>query len=334
MANNRKRDPNIGDRYQKWMRSNVFGIPEDLISSIGKRLEIYELGLARDGVPLGAFLLTGDPGIGKTLTGETTAEFLHGNPKAVIHIAGEHFSREHEVAKMVGAPPGYLGHRETTPLITQTKLNAVTSEASGISIIVMDEIDKAHPKMSEMWLDALQKARWSLGDNSTVSFQRSLLFFTANWGSERRAREERWGFVKRESETATNTDIRNGVHPAFLDRIKTTGGIHEFGKITEEIKRNIIVKTLRENARFIKDRIGLKVELYLVPELITECLTKESGRGVAGHVNDLITSMLINTSALAEFVNVDARDETLPLFVTSSMGVKVMRAKVAKTVGN
>src|SRR3954447_26663137 len=96
-------------------------------------IQMFQAGLAPEGRPVGVFLLLGPTGTGKTKTVEALAEVLHGSEKNVLKVDCGEFQMEHEVAKLIGAPPGYLGHRETQPMLTQQKLNAVTSEKNSIS---------------------------------------------------------------------------------------------------------------------------------------------------------------------------------------------------------
>src|SRR6476646_8651396 len=121
-------------------------------------IQMFQAGLAPEGRPVGVFLLLGPTGTGKTKTVEALAEILHGSEKNLLRIDCGEFQMEHEVAKLVGAPPGYLGHRETAPLLTQQKLTAITSERSNLSIILFDEIEKAAPSMTRMLLAVLDKA--------------------------------------------------------------------------------------------------------------------------------------------------------------------------------
>src|SRR6476619_880968 len=104
---------------------------------------MYQSGLAPAGRPAGIFLLLGPTGTGKTKTVEAIAELLHGNEKKNLKIDCGEFQMEHETAKLVGAPPGYLGHRETTPLLTQEQLTEVTSPGCDLSLVLFDEIEKA-----------------------------------------------------------------------------------------------------------------------------------------------------------------------------------------------
>src|SRR6476619_7038621 len=157
-------------------------------------IQMYQAGLAPEGRPVGVFLLLGPTGTGKTKTVEARAEVLHGSEKNILKVDCGEFQMEHEVAKLIGAPPGYLGHRETQPMLSQGKLKAVTSEASDISIVLFDEIEKAAPSMTRLLLGILDKATLRLGDNTTVNFERTLIFMTTNLGAKSMERVNRPDF--------------------------------------------------------------------------------------------------------------------------------------------
>ena len=146
-------------------------------------VQMHRAGLAPEGRPVGVFLLLGPTGTGKTKTVEALADVLHGAEKSVLRVDCGEFQMEHEVAKLIGAPPGYLGHRETQPMLTQQKLSAVTSENSNLSLVLFDEIEKAAPSMTRLLLGVLDKAALRLGDNTTVNFERSMIFLTSNLGA-------------------------------------------------------------------------------------------------------------------------------------------------------
>src|SRR6201997_864443 len=131
------------------MSSKVVGQP-NVISVIVPYIEMFQAGLAPENRPVGVFLLLGPTGTGKTRTVEALAEALHGSSKNLLKVDCGEFQMEHEVAKMIGAPPGYLGHRETQPMLTQQKLNAVTSEKCNLSLVLFDEIEKAAPSMTRL----------------------------------------------------------------------------------------------------------------------------------------------------------------------------------------
>src|ERR1700744_4419639 len=115
-------------------------------------VEMYRARLAPEGRPAGIFLLLGPTGTGKTRTVEALADVLHGSEKNVLRIDCGEFQMEHEVAKLIGAPPGYLGHRETTPMLTQSKLTAAASERCDLSLVLFDESEKAAPRMTRLLL--------------------------------------------------------------------------------------------------------------------------------------------------------------------------------------
>ncbi len=135
-------------------------------------IQMFQAGLAPEGRPVGVFLLLGPTGTGKTKTVEALAEVLHGSEKNVLKVDCGEFQMEHEVAKLIGAPPGYLGHRETQPMLTQQKLNAVTSEKCSLSLVLFDEIEKAAPSMTRLLLGVLDKGILRLGDNSVGQFRK------------------------------------------------------------------------------------------------------------------------------------------------------------------
>ncbi len=136
-------------------------------------VQMHRAGLAAEGRPVGVFLLLGPTGTGKTRTVEALADALHGSEKSMLKVDCGEFQMEHEVAKLIGAPPGYLGHRETQPMLTQQKLSGVTSENSNLSLVLFDEIEKAAPSMTRLLLGVLDKAVLRLGDNTSVNFERS-----------------------------------------------------------------------------------------------------------------------------------------------------------------
>ncbi len=152
-------------------------------------VQMHRAGLAPEGRPAGVFLLLGPTGTGKTRTVEVLAEALHESERSMLRVDCGEFQMEHEVAKLIGAPPGYLGHRETQPMLTQQKLNSVTSEGSNLSLVLFDEIEKAAPSMTRLLLGVLDKATLRLGDNSTVNFERSMIFLTSNLGAEAMRKE-------------------------------------------------------------------------------------------------------------------------------------------------
>ncbi len=170
------------------LSSKVVGQP-NVINVIVPYIEMFQAGLAPENRPVGVFLLLGPTGTGKTRTVEALAEALHGSPRNVLKIDCGEFQMEHEVAKLIGAPPGYLGHRETQPMLSQQKLTGVTSDHCGLSLVLFDEIEKAAPSLTRLLLGVLDRGVLRLGDNSIVNFEKSLVFLTSNLGAKEMMRE-------------------------------------------------------------------------------------------------------------------------------------------------
>src|SRR5947207_12517736 len=162
---------------------------EVAISGIASTVKTYQAGLAPVGRPAGVFLLLGPTGTGKTRTVEVLAEILHGSSQKVVKINCGEFQSDHEVAKLIGSPPGYLGHNETKPVLTQERLQEGTSPYCDLSIVLFDEIEKAAPAVSKLLLGVLDRATLRLGDNTEVNFEKSLIFLTSNLGSREMMKE-------------------------------------------------------------------------------------------------------------------------------------------------
>ena len=195
-------------------------------------VQMFQAGLSPEGRPAGVFLLMGPTGTGKTRTVEVLADALHGSEKSVVRVDCGEFQMEHEVAKLIGAPPGYLGHRETQPMLTQQKLSLATSESSSLALVLFDEIEKAAASMTRLLLGILDKATLRLGDNSSVNFDRTLIFFTSNLGARAMMKEIRpdFGFaaglpaspspgLSRKLENIGRAAVRRRFSPEFVNRI-------------------------------------------------------------------------------------------------------------------
>jgi ATP-dependent Clp protease ATP-binding subunit ClpB len=148
-------------------------------------VDLYEVFCARlqsPGRPLGNLLFLGPTGSGKTRIVEAAAEILFGDSRAVTKVDCAEFQHSHEIAKLIGSPPGYLGHRETHPLITQEALAQYHTEKLKISFLLFDEIEKASDALWQLLLGILDKATLTLGDNRRVDFSQTVVFMTSNLG--------------------------------------------------------------------------------------------------------------------------------------------------------
>jgi ATP-dependent Clp protease ATP-binding subunit ClpB len=156
---------------------------EEAIHEIVRSYQTYLAGLSPNGRPIGTFLFLGPTGTGKTRAVEATAEALLGNPRAITKIDCGEFRHSHEIAKLIGSPPGYLGHRETHALLSQEALNQYHTEKMKLTFVLFDEIEKASDALWNLLLGILDKATLTLGDNRKVDFSNALIFMTSNIGA-------------------------------------------------------------------------------------------------------------------------------------------------------
>jgi len=152
-------------------------------------IQMYQAGLSPPDRPAGIFLLLGPTGTGKTRTVEALADVLHGDPKRLLKIDCAEYQADHEVAKLIGAPPGYLGHRETKPMLTADRLASATTPDCDLALVLFDEIEKAAPALTTLLLGILDKAQLRLGDNTQVNFEKTLIFLTSNLGARQMMKE-------------------------------------------------------------------------------------------------------------------------------------------------
>ena len=154
--------------------------------AVEKVVEIYQMflaGLNAPGRPVGNLLFLGPTGSGKTRVVEAMAEALFGDPRAAIKIDCAEFQHSHEIAKLIGSPPGYLGHRETHPLLTQEALNQWHTDRLKLTLLLFDEIEKASDALWQLLLGILDKATLTLGDNRRVDLSQCLIVMTSNLGA-------------------------------------------------------------------------------------------------------------------------------------------------------
>jgi ATP-dependent Clp protease ATP-binding subunit ClpA len=156
---------------------------EEAINQIVNAYQTHLAGLSPIGRPVGNFLFLGPTGSGKTRIVEATAESLLNNPRAVVKIDCAEFQHSHEIAKLIGSPPGYLGHRETHALLSQEVLNQHHSDKLRLSFVLFDEIEKASDALWNLLLGIMDKGVLTLGDNSRVDFSSTMVFLTSNLGA-------------------------------------------------------------------------------------------------------------------------------------------------------
>ena len=189
----------VGDRAERLnsdLRKRVVG-QDAAISELVGSYQTYLAGLCSPGRPLCTFLFLGPTGSGKTLLVESMAESLVGNGRAILKIDCAEFQHSHEIAKLLGSPPGYLGHRETQPMFSQENLEARQTDLVKVNFILFDEIEKASDALWNLLLGVLDKAILRTGDNRTVDFSRAMIFMTSNLGASKMNTilSNNWGFA-------------------------------------------------------------------------------------------------------------------------------------------
>jgi len=269
----RKQGSDVSEDLTAVLSQKVVGQPT-ATKVIVPYIQMFQAGLAPEGRPVGVFLLLGPTGTGKTKTVEALAEVLHGSEKNVLKVDCGEFQMEHEVAKLIGAPPGYLGHRETQPMLTQQKLNAVTSEKCNLSLVLFDEIEKAAPSMTRLLLGVLDKGILRLGDNSQVNFEKSLVFLTSNLGAREMMREINpdFGFqsvkgMERDDLTSKLQNIalvavRKRFSPEFVNRIDC---IITYQPLTSESLSAILDHQINDLQNHVNTRLGNRSFTLEVP---------------------------------------------------------------------
>jgi ATP-dependent Clp protease ATP-binding subunit ClpA len=167
--------------FQGALRAKIVG-QEEGVQALVDLYQVFCAGLNSPGRPVGNLLFLGPTGSGKTRIVEAAAEILFGDARSVIKVDCAEFQHSHEIAKLIGSPPGYLGHRETHPLITQEELAKSHTEKLKLSFLLFDEIEKASDALWQLLLGMLDKATLTLGDNRRVDLSQTVIYLTSNLG--------------------------------------------------------------------------------------------------------------------------------------------------------
>lgn len=182
-------------RLESEMKARVIG-QDQAVAQIVRHYQAHLTGLTSPGRPVCNLLLLGPTGCGKTRLAESLAEALVGDRQALIKVDCGEFQHSHEISKLIGSPPGYLGHRETHPRLSQEKLDMYHTDRVRISFVLFDEIEKASDALWNLLLGILDKGLLTLGDNRQVDFSSTMVLLTGNLGTAEaeRLRDAPWGF--------------------------------------------------------------------------------------------------------------------------------------------
>ncbi len=328
------RRSNDAGEFEAALRRKIVG--QD--AAIEKVAEIYQMflaGLNAPGRPVGNLLFLGPTGSGKTRVVEAVAEALFGDARACIKIDCAEFQHSHEIAKLIGSPPGYLGHRETHPLLTQEALNQWFTEKLKLSILLFDEIEKASDSLWQLLLGILDKATLTLGDNRRVDLSQCIIILTSNLGASEMTNlvDGGFGFAQKAVEVDNNFD----------DKIQRTAVEAARRKFTPEfmnrIDKTVVFKTLRDEhlAQILEIELGMVQQRVLMAagtnQFVFNCsdgvkqyLLREGTdpRYGARHLKRAIERHLVFPMAnlvatgqvkLGDFIRVDMASENKMIFV-------------------
>ena len=172
--------------FEDKLSASIVG-QERAVRRMSGLFQIYLAGMNNPTRPIGTMLFLGPTGSGKTRVVEAAAEVLFNDPYSVVKIDCAEFQHSHEIAKLIGSPPGYLGHRETSPMLTQENLDKAHTEDTKLTFVLFDEIEKASDALWQLLLGILDKATLTLGDNRRVDFSNTIVIMTSNLGAREMA---------------------------------------------------------------------------------------------------------------------------------------------------
>ena len=261
-------DPTIrsnGTRdFHQALRAKIVG-QEEGVQALVDLYQVFCAGLNSPGRPVGNLLFLGPTGSGKTRIVEAAAEILFGDPRLVIKVDCAEFQHSHEIAKLIGSPPGYLGHRETYPLITQEALAASHREDLKLSFLLFDEIEKASDALWQLLLGMLDKATLTLGDNRRVDLSQTVIFMTSNLGGGEITdlMAGGYGFVGSDDKPKSNLDqkvertateaARRKFSPEFMNRLDKVVVFHPLhrGQLVQvlDIELSMVQQRVLETAK-------------------------------------------------------------------------------------
>lgn len=230
--------------FETQLRRRVVGQEEAVIKTT-ETIQTFMAGFNDSDRPVGNILLLGPTGVGKTHLVEAVAEIMFGDIKKMVRIDCSEFQQSHETAKILGAPPGYIGHKESGCQITQEKLDVTHNDNVKLSVLLFDEIEKAHDNFWEMLLGILDKGRLTDSQGKVIDFTHTMIFMTSNLGAKEivSALEGGIGFASKVDISDTRLKKISGdaaakkFSPEFMNRLDQ---VITFQHLNEEALRNIL----------------------------------------------------------------------------------------------
>ena len=295
--------------FENQLASRIIG-QERAVRRLSSLYQVFLAGMQSPNRPIGTMLFLGPTGSGKTRVVEAAAEVLFGDPNAVIKIDCAEFQHSHEIAKLIGSPPGYLGHRETPPLLTQENLNRFQTEETKLTLVLFDEIEKASDSLWQLLLGILDKGTLTLGDNRRVDFSRTIVVMTSNLGAREMSEMISGGIgfapsAGKQQQADTNVDqkiyrtaveaARRKFSPEFMNRIDS---LVVFRSLNEQHLQSILDLELQAVQNRISNVADTKF-LFECSDEAKEFLLKEGTdyRYGARHLKRAIERLIVHPLA-------------------------------------
>ena len=313
------------------LKARIVG-QQDAVRQLSGIYQTFLANMNPPGRPIGTMLFLGPTGSGKTRIIEAAAEILFDDPNAMVKIDCAEFQHSHEIAKLIGSPPGYLGHRETSPLLTQENLNRTHTDDLKLSLVLFDEIEKASDALWQLLLGILDKATLTLGDNRRVDFSKTIVIMTSNLGAREMSELISGGIgftqgKRTKSDTEIDVDqqicrtaveaARRKFSPEFMNRIDK---MVVFRSLKESHLRQILDLELNAVQERVMNLAGTKF-VFQCSEGAKEVLLREGldsrygARHLKRSVERLLVSPLSNLVAseqvmFGDLIYVDLNPET------------------------
>ncbi len=251
----------IAQEFEDKLMGRIVG-QERAVRRLTNIYQIYLAGLAHPARPVGTLLFLGPTGSGKTRVVEASSEVLFGDANLITKIDCAEFQHSHEIAKLIGSPPGYLGHRETSPMLTQENLDRSHNETLKLSLVLFDEIEKASDALWQLLLGILDKATLTLGDNRRVDFSHSIVIMTSNLGAREMSEMISGGIGFAPKAGVVDNEVDQKIYRTALEAARR--------KFSPEFMNRIDKVVVFRSLRDAQLRQILDIELNAVQERITK----------------------------------------------------------------
>jgi len=269
--------------FEEKLAGRIVG-QERAVRRMSGLFQIFLAGMNPPNRPVGTMLFLGPTGSGKTRVVEAAAEVLFGDSNAVIKIDCAEFQHSHEIAKLIGSPPGYLGHRETSPMLTQDNLDRFHTEETKLSLVLFDEIEKASDSLWQLLLGILDKATLTLGDNRRVDFSKTMVIMTSNLGAREMSELITGGLGFAPAKAARNpndTEVDQKIYRTAVEAAR-----RKFSpEFMNRIDKVVVFRSLKEH--------HLKQILDLELQAVQDRIMRSAGTKFVFHCSDAAKNFLL-----------------------------------------